>query len=396
MRDAYDALVLARDGLEDFQRRAKTAAEREDLLRFQLREIEEIAPEAGEDVALEEERERLAHAEYLMRVTADAEDALLAEEASVGGAISRIAEGLRRAGRHDSVLDGWARQLDEARAQVEDVAREAGEYARRAPADPRRLAFIEDRLTALKRLTRKHGGDLAGVIRRRDEARAELSELECRDAHAETLEAAVAQAEAEAASIARALRSVRRRAAKQLGTAITGQLAGLGMEGACVEVGLHDAPLGPTGIDRVELLVAPNAGEPALPLARIASGGELSRLLLAIKRVLSDRESGGLHVFDEIDTGVGGAVAETMGRKLREVSRDRQVLCITHLPQVAVFADAHYHVEKGILDGRTVSRVTRLTGRTRLDALAKMLGGARVTPKTRAAAAELLEQATAA
>jgi len=396
MQDAHAAFAMAVDAVQDFERRARASADREDFLRFVVHEIDEAAPEPGEDVRLDEEHARLAHADYLMRVSEEAEDVLVADEASVSGAIARIGESLKRAGHHDPTLEGWARQLDDARVRIEDVAREAGEYARRAQADPQRLAWVDERLTVLSRLARKHGGDLEAVLRRRDEAHEALSKLDRREAHAKELEEARGQAEAEAMKIARSLRRLRRRAAKRLAEAITNEVGTLGMADARFDVVLHDAPLGPSGIDRVELVVAPNAGEAALPLSRVASGGELSRVLLSIKRVLADREAGGLHVFDEIDTGVGGAVAETIGKKLREVSRDRQVLCITHLPQVAVFGDSHFHVEKGIEDGRTVSRVTRLEGRARLDALARMLGGSRVTKKTRAAAAELLEQATAA
>ncbi len=396
MRDAHDALALARDALADFSRRAAGRAEREDFLRFVLREIDEVAPEEGEDVRLEEEHARLAHAEQLMQVTEGAEDALLGSDASISGALARIAESLSQAARHDARLGSWASQLDDARALIEDVAGEAAAYARRTPADPARLSWLDERVGQLRRLSKKHGGDLSAVIARRDEAREELALLGRREAHAEALEEAVTAAEAEARDKARALHRLRTRAKKRLARAISGELESLGMGQATFEIAVHEAPLGPTGADRVELVVAPNAGEAAMSLSRVASGGELSRVLLAIKRVLSDRQSGGLHVFDEIDTGVGGIVAERVGKKLKEVARDRQVLCITHLPQVAVFADAHFHVEKAIEQGRTVSRVQALSGRARLDALAQMLGGARVTKKTRAAAAELLEQARAA
>jgi DNA repair protein RecN (Recombination protein N) len=396
MRDAHDAYALATDALADFRRRAEGRAEREDFLRYLLREIDEVAPEPEEDVRLSEEHDRLAHADHLMRVTDSTEEELLAGDDSIGGALARLSDTLSQAARHDARLGEWATQLDEARAQIEDVANEAGAYARRAPADPARLAWLDERVAQLRHLARKHGGTIDAVLKRRDEAREELGLLGRREAHAEELEQAVAEAEAEARQKARALHRLRTRATKRLARAVTRELESLGMAQASFEIALHEAPLGSTGADRAELVVAPNAGEAALPLSKVASGGELSRVLLAIKRVLSDRQAGGLHVFDEIDTGVGGIVAERVGRKLKEVAKDRQVVCITHLPQVAVFADAHFHVEKSIEDGRTVSRVTALDGRARLDALARMLGGARFTKKTRAAAAELLEQATAA
>lgn len=396
MVSAYEVLATARQAVEDFERRARDTAEREELLRYQLREIDEVAPEAGEDRRLAEEHGRLAHAAHLGAVTEDAEDALLDAEDAVCTEIARVAGRLAEAAQHDEDLGPWAKQLDEARAIVEDVARESGSYARRIDGDPLRLAQVDERLSALHRLARRHGGDLEAVLERRALAAQELGELDRRDEVESELIAKRDEAEKAARRVARALRAVRKRAAGRLTKAVTGELASLGMEGARLEIALHDAPLGATGADRAELLIAPNKGEATHPLSKIASGGELSRILLAIKRVLANREGGGLHVFDEIDTGIGGAVAETVGRKLREVAQDRQVLCITHLPQVAVFADAHYHVAKGIVGGRTVSRVGRLDGRDRLDALARMIGGARLTKKTRAAAAELLEDARAA
>lgn len=396
MAKAYETLTTAREAVEDFERRARESAEREELLRYQLREIDEVAPEEGEDRRLTEEHGRLAHAGHLTEVTEDAEESLLEAENAVSAGIARVAMRLAEAARHDECLGAWSKQLDEARVIVEDVARESGAYARRIDDDPERLDQVDERLSALHRLARRHGGDLDAVLSRRALAARELGDLDRRDELHGQLVAARDGAEKAARRAARALRALRKKAAGRLGKAVTGELSSLGMEGARLEIMLHDAPLGPSGSDRAEVLFAPNRGEATHALSRIASGGELSRILLAIKRVLADREGGGLHVFDEVDTGIGGSVAETVGRKLREVAQGRQVLCITHLPQVAVFADTHYHVAKGIVGGRTVSRVGRLAGGDRLDALARMLGGARLTKKTRAAAAELLEDARAA
>ncbi len=396
MAEAYGALTNAREAVEDFERRARESAEREELLRYQLREIDEVAPEEGEDRRLAEEHGRLAHASHLTTVTEDAEKSLLEADNAVSAGIARVALRLAEAARHDECLGAWSKQLDEARVIVEDVARESGAYARRIDDDPQRLEQVDERLAALHRLARRHGGDLDAVLSRRALAAQELGDLDRRDELHGQLVAARDGADKAARRAARALRALRKKAAGRLGKAVTGELSSLGMEGARLEIMLHEAPLGPTGFDRAEVLFAPNRGEATHALSRIASGGELSRILLAIKRVLADREGGGLHVFDEVDTGIGGAVAETVGRKLREVAQSRQVLCITHLPQVAVFADTHYHVAKGIVGGRTVSRVSRLDGASRLDALARMLGGARLTKKTRAAAAELLEDARAA
>ncbi len=235
--------------------------------------------------------------------------------------------------------------------------------------------------------------------------RARFGQLERHDERAADLEAARVAAVAEARTRARALRERRREAAKKLGTAIGKELRSLGMGDARVEVEVaplegrggelevDGARLSATGIDRVELLIAPNRGEEARPLRRIASGGELSRAMLAIKRVLAGLGPAGLYVFDEVDAGVGGGVAAVIGRKLRDVASHHQVLCITHLPQIAVYADAHFRVHKAVEEGRTRSHVGRLDEGERLEEVARMLGGLRITDRTRAAAAEMLRDA---
>jgi DNA repair protein RecN (Recombination protein N) len=409
---AYAALSEAARALAALDARMKTRAEREDLLRFQLGEIDAIAPRAGEAEALSEERERLRHAVELARVAGGAEAALYDEDDAVATALTRIANDVRNAARFDPSLERLAKQLDEARAQVEDAARELGAYARDVSLDPDRLEAVEERLDALKRLVRKHGS-VEGALAAREDAARELGELDRSGETRATLLAARAEALDVARQVARTLSERRTKAAVKLGRAIAAELASLGMGGARVEVQVErlgargegtdataleidGARLSPTGIDRAELLIAPNRGEEARPLARIASGGELSRALLAIKRVLAGLSPAGMYVFDEVDSGVGGAVAETIGKKLRDVAKHHQVLCITHLPQIAVFADQHFHVQKDVVGGRTRSAVHALDAAGRLEEIARMLGGLKVTDKTRAAAAELLELARAA
>jgi DNA repair protein RecN (Recombination protein N) len=402
------ALSEAALALRDLEARARRRSEREELLRAHVAEIDAIGPQPGEDCALEEEQSRLRHAEVLARAAGGAEGALYAEDGSASETLGRVAQELWSAARFDARLGALAEAVDGARASVEDAARELGAYARAVALDPARLAEVEERHAAIKRLLRKHGGTIEAVRARRDEDARELAELEACDERLGELVQARDAAYARASEAARALSTGRGAAAKKLGRAVARELASLGMGGARVDVALSrlspragelevdGAYLGSTGIDKVELLFAPNPGEEARSLRRTASGGELSRALLSVKRVLAGLAPAGAYVFDEVDAGVGGAIAEVIGKKLRDVARHHQVLCITHLPQIAVFADAHFHVEKNVVRGRTRSEVRALDADARVDEIARMLGGVKVTRTTRAAAAELLAHARAA
>jgi DNA repair protein RecN (Recombination protein N) len=408
MTSAWDAWRRADAELESLAGRLRERAEREAVLRHQLDEITALQPKAGELEALEEEHLRLRHAERLSDRTRGAEEALYGADDAVTVRVARVLHDLGELRGLDPVLDGLAEQLADAHARLEDVASELGRYGRKVVHDPERLAEIDARLIALRRLARRHGGTLERVLAAREALAAELDGLADAEVRLEEAELARQRAHDEAVATARALSSSRRQAAARLGAAITGDLRELGMGEALVEVAVapvdlragsmeaEGAAVTATGMDRVELLIAPNRGEPPRPLARVASGGELSRALLAVKRVLAEGGPRAVQVFDEVDTGVGGGVAEVIGRKLREVSRARQVLCVTHLPQIAVYGDRHFHVSKGATGDRTVSRVARLDDATRREEIARMMGGLEITDATRAAADALLAQARAA
>lgn len=408
MERAFEALRAATAAADELDGRAKNRAEREDLLRFQIREIDDLAPVPGEMPELLAERERLRHAERLVKVAGGAEDALYARDEAVCAELARIAVEVEEAGRIDPRLAAIASQLDVARAQVEDAACDLGRYARGVTVDPERLAEIDERIERLKRLERKYGGSIDAILEHRERAAAELAELDHHEDRLAAIGAARAAALEEARAIAGRLSGARREAAERLGASIGAELRSLGMGDARVvvdvevdaDVGaspgaivLDGARLGPRGVDKAELLIAPNRGEEPRPLRRIASGGELSRSMLAIKRVLGALGAAGLYVFDEVDAGVGGAVAEVIGQKLKDVARHHQVLCITHLPQIAVYADSHFRVHKEVVADRTRSGIVRLKKDERLEEIARMLGGLKVTSKTRAAAREMIEGA---
>ncbi len=399
---AHAALQEATARLEDTLRTLRQRSDREDLLRYQLREIDELPMEPGDEEQWIRERDRLAHAARLCDGTAQAEDVLYAADGSVLDRITGVSDSLAKLAVLDESLAGPRDLVEQARLTLEDAARELGRYARSVRADPERLAELNDQLQKLGRLKRKYGGTVDAVLAFRDRARDELATLERGEARVSELESAVESARERAGTEARALSAKRHEAARGLGDAIGREIATLGMGGARVvvdvahvtpgsaDLAVDGARLLPTGIDRVEFLIAPNRGEEPRPLRKIASGGELSRALLAVKRVLTDVGPQSFYVFDEVDAGVGGAVAEVIGQKLKEVSARNQVLCITHLAQIAVYGDRHLVVEKHQGTDRTVASVRELTPDKRVDEIARMLGGIRVTDRTRAAAAEML------
>jgi DNA repair protein RecN (Recombination protein N) len=387
---------------DEAQQSARQGLERIDLLRFQIQEIDAagVRPDAlDEDEGLQHERQRLRHVEKIRFAVQATEDALYAREHAIGDELARVATLLAEVAEFDPRLQSHAETLDRVHTEVQEVARDLGHVLRTVEADPERLQAIDDRLDVLQALKRKFGGSLASVLQYRERAATELDRIEHRDDYLRTLAASLDDAAERARDVALKLRKSRVQHAKKLATAISAELQSLGMSHATVSVdvrpsaGSDDTPHGgcsPTGLDRVELLFAPNVGEQPKPLANIASGGELSRTMLAIKRVLGSLGPAGVYVFDEVDTGVGGAVAEVIGRKLQEVSRFHQVICITHLPQIAVYADTHYQARKDVSADRAHSTIERLRGPDHaLDEVARMLGGLKITAKTKEAAREM-------
>jgi DNA repair protein RecN (Recombination protein N) len=424
--DAYAGLAPIRDALArevaalvaidkqigEVKGRIETLRAREDFLRFQLHEIDELGPKPGEVEELEGQRARLRHADKLSSSTQRAADRLEGEESGIVDALRRIAGEVEGAAALDDSLSPHDRAIESAVAELEEVARALSRYASEVDSDPNRLSEIEERLFKLQRLLRKHGPTTEDVLAHREKLAQELAGLDGVDDRIADLEAQRKTLVVTATKQARKLSEARRKAARALGDAIATELGSLAMgkarivvdvapiateepDSEAVAVALDDgthARLTRSGIDRVEILNAPNPGEDPRPLRRIASGGELSRALLAIKRVLAATGTAGLYVFDEVDAGVGGAVAEAIGRKIADVAKHHQVLCITHLPQIASFAEVHFSVSKREEGGRTVSEVNRLESKARVEELARMLGGATITATTRKAAEEMLRE----
>lgn len=392
MARLFDELQDARQQLLELRDKEKDRARQLDFLSFQLEELERVAPEPGELEAIESEIDRLRHAELIAQASRRARDDLYEEDGSVFERLGRVASELEQAGRHDSLSGKLAQQVREAAALVEETARECAASSGDGDDDPGRLETLEDRREELRMLMRKHGASLEQLVGLAVSMREELAVLRDYEAAFESAEQRVEKCRKAAWEQARELSAARHLAASKLGRAVTAELADLHFGDARFEVSLDANAKEPqrAGVDKVEFLVAFNKGEGVSPLRRVASGGELSRLMLAIKRALAGVGPVGTYVFDEVDTGIGGPTAAAVGRKLKEVAKHHQVICITHLPQIAGMADAHFFVAKAQEQGRTTSRVDKLDKSSRVGELARMLGGEKVTAATRQAASELL------
>jgi len=400
--ELVDALAEVARELDAAAAQERGRAEREDFLRWQLREIDELDPRDGEETELEHERGRLRHAEKLQSATRRAAERLYEGESAVCDELARLGAELDQAAGIDGALAPLARAVESARAELSEAARALSRYADGVEASPERLAEVEERSFRLQKLLRKHGPATADVLAHRAAVARELASLASASDRVAELEAEKTRRVAEAGAAARALSRKRRDAAERLAESIGRELSQLGMGRARVVVevtpssGASDAllvdgaRLTRAGIDHVEFLIAPNRGEEPRPLRKIASGGELSRALLALKRVLSDQGPAGTFVFDEVDAGVGGAIAEVIGRSIADIARHRQVVCITHLPQIAALADTHFVVDKLEARGRTSTSVRRLDRGERVEEIARMLGGIKVGDAARKAAAEML------
>lgn len=381
--------------------------EREAFLTFQLDAIDQLAPKPGEMDELQVERNRLRHSGKLLETTRHVSSRLDQGEDALCDEIARLATDLRKAATLDPALEGPAQSLDDCWSALSDVARDIGRYAERTQADPGRLSEVEERLYRLEGLLRQHGPTLEEVIAARDRIAAELDSIANAGSRAAELEVERSARIGVAGEHARELSRRRKKAASVLGATISTELAELGMGGARVvvdvaalggdrsDLAVDGARLGHDGIDRVEFLISPNKGIDPRPLRRIASGGELSRALLALKRSLAECGPAGLYVFDEVDTGVGGAVADRIGRAIADVARHHQVLCITHLAPIAAFADTHFVVSKHDGGDVTRSQVVRVEQKERVAEVARMLSGAKVTGAALKAATELIRAARA-
>ncbi|UUU20982.1 DNA repair protein RecN [Streptomyces sp. DSM 40750] len=411
--EAYRRLRAVATELDEIVTRARERAQEADMLRYGLDEIAGVEPRAGEDVELAEEAERLGHAEALASAATAAHAALAGNpEDPEGVDATTLVAGAHRAleavRSHDPALAALADRIGEIGILLGDVAGELAGYADDLDADPRRLAAVEERRAALNALTRKYGQDTASVLSWAEEGAQRLTELDGDDERIDELTAERDALRAELGGLAQALTDARAEAAERFAAAVTAELASLAMPHARVsfeirqsedpegvEVGGRTVAYGPSGADEVELLLAPHPGAPPRPIAKGASGGELSRVMLAVEVVFAGTDPVPTYLFDEVDAGVGGKAAVEIGRRLARLAKSAQVVVVTHLPQVAAFADRQLLVEKTNDGSVTRSGVKVLEGEDRVRELSRMLAGQEDSETARAHAEELLAAARA-
>lgn len=368
----------------------------EDLIRYQYEELVEADLKPAEDEALIAERGRLAHVRRLVELGQQAYDVLYAGDQSVLAGLALVGERVKELVTIDPEQSEWSAISQGAVVQLRELAHRLNAYRQQLDQDPDRLIQVEERLDHIQRLKKKYDTTLDGLVIKTSELKQQLdafcsSEKRCAD-----LRDLVAVDLRELASLSEQLTHGRRRASEQLQQRITKELSALRMDQTALHIQViptEEESIGPTGRDRIEFLFSANPGEPLMPLAKVASGGELSRMMLAIKTVLADTDTVPVLIFDEIDTGIGGAVATVMGQRLRALAKYHQVLCITHLPHIASHATSHYLVEKISEKKRTVTRVTLLDRAARQAEIARMVGGLTVTKAVRETAAQMINEA---
>jgi DNA repair protein RecN (Recombination protein N) len=385
--------------LEELRERAGTRDRDLDLLAFEIEEIEALDPSEEEREALGAERDRLRALDGLLAAAGAGAEAIA--PSGEGSGVSMLLAAAEQAAQPvdgaDAEMDALAARLTTLRLEAEDLGADLRRYTDSLEAEPGRLDVVEERLELYDRLERKHGGSVAAVLAHAERCRAERSRLEQAEVETERAEAALAKGRAERDKLAGRLSAAREKAAPRLAAAVRDELAALAMEGASFEVVLEPrgdgaADIGPTGAERVEFMLAPNPGVPAAPIREAASGGELSRVMLALMTVAGAGESRAL-VFDEVDAGVGGQTARAVGERLRALAEDRQVLCITHLPQIAALASAHFRIEKSAATDTALTTVESLDGDGVVAELCRMLGAEASDTAARRHAEELLAAA---
>jgi DNA repair protein RecN (Recombination protein N) len=392
--DAFDAwrtaaAALDRSRLDDREKRARI-----EMATFQLQEIARVSPLEGEDDRLEAERAVLANADRLSRLSMEAYAALYEGEASALTALSSVWKRVAELASIDPRFAPYADQRPAVKSALEDLAYFLRTYATDIDASPERLQAVEDRLAALDRLRKRFGPSLADVLARRQALEEELSALESGDLRVADLERTEREARVLFRREADRLSGLRRAGAQALAAALQGELGELAMAGARVDIRVtpDDRPehWSAKGIDAVEIFLSANPGEDLRPLARIVSGGELSRIMLALRTLVASADRGRTLVFDEVDAGIGGAAADAVGARLHALARTSQVLCITHLPQIAARGTSHFRIAKAVRSGRTVSDVVKLDAASRELEIARMIAGIEVTPQVVASARELI------
>ena len=378
-----DLETLRRDDAEKFQLL--------DTLKFQIDELERAQLVIGEDERLEEERRRLSNVEKLTALSQSSYERIYEDDDAALARVRQTIRDINELAEFESSFRDYLEGLESARAVLEDLSFSLRDFVDKLEFSPARLAQIEDRAAELSRLKRKYGGSLESALEHLARSQDRLRQIETSDERDQKLQSELESARSDYLNQARKLHRERVRSAKRFEKSVEKCIAELAMEHARFQIQISDATESAKGIDHVEFYFSANAGEDLKPLARVASGGEASRLMLVLKTVANATEFPRTIVFDEIDSGIGGRVSEAVGIKLRKLAQTNQVLCVTHQPQIARFADSHLAVQKAVSAGRTQVNLTKLNRSGRIEELARMLTGAEITDSARRHARELLK-----
>jgi DNA repair protein RecN (Recombination protein N) len=391
-RESFLKMQAVTRQLEKLENAERDREQRLDFLQHQSAEIADAELSVEEEQALLAERLLLQNAERLVAVARGGYDALYDSDGSVCEVLGSLSTDLQAVAEVDKKLATLSETVQRNLFELEDVAVQMRSYLTNASFEPDRIDAVEERLGLLNRLKRKYAPTIGEILELKEAYDREIVQLENAGETRVSLLEELAALKKQTGSLGQSLSVMRSKAAATLARALVAELGDLAMSGASFEVALTDLEQpGPDGLERLEFMVSLNPGEPLMPLTRVASGGELSRLMLALRRIAPDAGLVPTIIFDEVDAGIGGAAATAVGRKLQSVSRSAQVLCVTHLPQVAAFADHHHRVTKHEVEGRTIAVMELLSGDDRVKEMARMLGGAQVTGQTILHAKELID-----
>ncbi|MCZ6468394.1 MAG: DNA repair protein RecN [Candidatus Dadabacteria bacterium] len=391
LREQYQNYLEAKKELDDLIQSQKDRFEKEDYLKYQLSEIDGAELQLGEDEKLEAEKLKLINTEKLNSTTQGAYDILYESESSILGSLQRVSDDLLNSAKIDSTLAEIGQSIEKGRLQIQDAAFSLRDYNSELTHDSGRLDIVEDRIHLIGDLKRKYGESVSQIILKRDEIEKELKNIEHFDERVKSLSSESQMLMDELLSLAGKISKKRKQSSKKLTSVLEKELNEVGIKGGLFHIEFTDKDISSNGVDDISFLFSANPDEKPKPLTKVASGGELSRIMLVLKEVIARVEGGSVIIFDEADSGVGGAVAEAVGQKIRKLSQSYQVICITHLPQVAKFADSHLAVSKTHNDNKTQVTIKSLEGDERVFELARMIGGFNITQKTIDAAYEMLK-----
>ncbi|MBI5181748.1 MAG: DNA repair protein RecN [Nitrospirae bacterium] len=401
VEDYYNRLKTLKERLLELENKEKDRVKEEEFLRYQIREIEEASLKPKEDEDLLSKKRVGANAGKLATLSNSAYEGLYESDAAVIKELNKALTAIREIGRLDSRAEEPARLCESAIAQLEEAAGFLRDYSQKIEFDSDEFIKIDDRLDLINRLKKKYGSTIEDILLSLEEAKKRLQAMEKLDEDIGDIKAGIDKAKKDVSVLAMELSRKREKVARDIEKKVEAELSDLNMKKTRFAVKMWKESGSDTvdgfsltakGIDRVEFLIAPNVGEEPKPLAKIASGGELSRIMLALKAILAEADDVPTLVFDEVDAGIGGGVAEVVGERLKRIAKGHQVFCITHLPQIAGYADSHYFVEKKAEGSRTITKVVKLKEDGRVKELARMLGGKKITETTLKHAEEMLRQ----